>query len=219
MKNLTSRRFNRLIAVKDAGSLRSRRTWECICDCGNSVRVLSSHLLNGNTQSCGCLRKESARITGQTVNTKHGLDGTGVYRSWIAMIHRCYDSTTSNYRDYGGRGIKVCKWLRVSPLCLKELLGHRPEGLSLNRIKNNLHYSCGNCSECARNGWHRNVEWATRLEQNRNSRNCVYIQSRGETKCAAEWSDITGIPVGTIIWRYKRGWTSDRLFSVGQCRL
>ena len=33
-----------------------------------------------------------------------------------------------------------------------------------------------------------------------------------------EWEELTGIPKGTILWRYRKGWTSDRLFSVGQCR-
>lgn len=32
--------------------------WHCKCDCGNECNVLEFDLINGSTQSCGCLRKE-----------------------------------------------------------------------------------------------------------------------------------------------------------------
>jgi hypothetical protein len=216
--NLSGVRFGRLIALKDVGSKRDSRLWECICDCGNKINASVRALKTGNTSSCGCLRKDTA-VENSKSNIKHGLNGTGVYQSWNAMIRRCYYNTETSYPNYGGRGISVCGWLRDSPLNLDEVLGDRPPGLSLNRIDNDGHYSCGMCPECVANGWSRNIEWATRLEQNRNSRNCVYIRVRGYTKSASEWSEITGIPVGTILWRYKKGWTDDRLFSVGQCKI
>lgn len=45
--------------------------WECLCDCGNIVYVMDSHLKSGHTTSCGCFHLESVRdnlikdITGQ----------------------------------------------------------------------------------------------------------------------------------------------------------
>jgi hypothetical protein len=45
--------------------------WECLCDCGNIVYVMDSHLKSGHTASCGCFHLESVRdnlikdITGQ----------------------------------------------------------------------------------------------------------------------------------------------------------
>lgn len=45
--------------------------WECLCDCGNIVYVMHSHLKSGHTASCGCFHLESVRdnlikdITGQ----------------------------------------------------------------------------------------------------------------------------------------------------------
>lgn len=32
--------------------------WICQCDCGNTIEVSTSNLKNGNTKSCGCLKKE-----------------------------------------------------------------------------------------------------------------------------------------------------------------
>ena len=59
VKDLTGRRFGRLIVVKATEERRNTSVvWECICDCGNTTLVTSNHLLQGNTQSCGCLHKE-----------------------------------------------------------------------------------------------------------------------------------------------------------------
>ncbi len=217
--DFTNKRFGRLRAQRDIGvAPGDYRLWECVCDCGKIVHVPSVRLKNGITRSCGCLRKETSAAQGK-INTRHGLEGTGVYRSWNAMMRRCYNSECQGFKNYGGRGIGVCRWLRESPSRLLELIGDRPIGLSLNRIDNDLHYSCGKCGECEEHNLCCNIEWSTRVSQNRNSRNCVYITIDGKRKCAAEWSEITGIPVGTIIWRFKKGWTTDKLFSVGHCHV
>jgi len=55
-KDLTGLKFGKLTAIKPNGErIRGRVVWECHCDCGNFVSVPSKRLLNGNTQSCGCL--------------------------------------------------------------------------------------------------------------------------------------------------------------------
>jgi len=57
-KDLTGKRFGKLVVV---GATEKRKqsciVWECQCDCGNTAFVPSSQLTNGNTASCGCLRK------------------------------------------------------------------------------------------------------------------------------------------------------------------
>jgi hypothetical protein len=54
--NLAGKRFSRLFVV----SLFQRKPvyWECLCDCGNRLRVKPDRLKSGMTKSCGCLRKE-----------------------------------------------------------------------------------------------------------------------------------------------------------------
>ena len=82
--------------------------WNCLCKCGNTTVVGTSSLKSGNTKSCGCYRKE---IQGTQTKT-HGLSKTKEHELWSAMIGRCYTPSSSSYKDYGGRGIKVCdKWL------------------------------------------------------------------------------------------------------------
>ena len=59
VKDLTGKRFGRLVAVKATKQRKNTSVvWECKCDCGNTSFVTSNHLLSGNTKSCGCLQKE-----------------------------------------------------------------------------------------------------------------------------------------------------------------
>lgn len=80
--------------------------YKCKCDCGNITYVSSTNLTtSGNkTKSCGCLQKEN-RI-------KHNKYRTRIYKVYIDMKQRCYNKNNPNYKNYGGRGIKICKeWL------------------------------------------------------------------------------------------------------------
>lgn len=63
--DLTGQRFGRLTVEKRWGSYEDDGghtipTWLCICDCGRKSIVLGSALKQKNTQSCGCLRRETA---------------------------------------------------------------------------------------------------------------------------------------------------------------
>lgn len=59
-KDLTNKRFTRLVAIKPIGkSKHGRVIWECKCDCGKTVKVESIGLLSGNTKSCGCYMREN----------------------------------------------------------------------------------------------------------------------------------------------------------------
>ena len=58
-KDITGKRFGRLVAIKRVGSNSyNKAVWECLCDCGNSVVVVGESLWNGLTKSCGCLHSE-----------------------------------------------------------------------------------------------------------------------------------------------------------------
>lgn len=58
-KDLTGKRFGRLVVNCDAGRTKNKSIiWHCICDCGNEINVRSFSLLSGKTQSCGCYSRE-----------------------------------------------------------------------------------------------------------------------------------------------------------------
>ena len=54
-KDLTGKRFGRLICLKQGDFCGNHRTWICKCDCGNIHKVLATNLLSEKIKSCGCL--------------------------------------------------------------------------------------------------------------------------------------------------------------------
>lgn len=94
---------------------------------------------------------------------KHGFCAYGKtkfapsYNIWNAMKQRCFDKNYPPYERYGGRGITVCKRWLVFQNFLDDM-GHKPEGLSIDRKNNDGNYCKSNC------------RWATPKEQADNRR-------------------------------------------------
>jgi 5-methylcytosine-specific restriction endonuclease McrA len=57
--DLTGQRFGRLIAERRANNGAKGSLWACRCDCGGEITCRIDSLTTGNTQSCGCLRREA----------------------------------------------------------------------------------------------------------------------------------------------------------------
>lgn len=91
----------------------------------------------------------------------HGMSKTLEYITWGSMIQRCYDPNHKSYKNYGGRGITVCKRWRDSFTNFYNDMGIKPIGKELDRKKNNLDYCLNNC------------RWITKLQNNRNKRSNV----------------------------------------------
>jgi len=92
--------------------------------------------VRGKTRSCGCLRNEQ--------QFKHGRCETLVYRIWAEMLQRCNNHKSPSFKDYGGRGIKVCeRWHSFANFYTD--MGDKPAGLSIDRADNDGNYEPGNC--------------------------------------------------------------------------
>ena len=64
-KDLTNQKFNKLLALyplHEQRSLNGHIIWCCKCDCGNYVDVISSSLIRGHTQSCGCIKSKGEAL-------------------------------------------------------------------------------------------------------------------------------------------------------------
>ena len=58
--DLTGQKFNRLKVIEYSHTNKHGAYWKCLCDCGKEIIVLGSYLRNGDTKSCGCLKREVA---------------------------------------------------------------------------------------------------------------------------------------------------------------
>jgi hypothetical protein len=115
------------------------------------------------------------------------------FQSWITMRHRCLNPKRSGYKNYGGRGIKPCQFIAESPKNLVQIIGPRKSVfLSLDRIKNEIGYTCGQCPECIKMGWPMNIQWSTRTEQNRNRRDTVRLEFEGKMLTRGEIAERIG---------------------------
>ena len=101
---------------------------------------------------------ESRRRMSQS-QRRHGGTGTPEYLAWKDMKQRCTWPSLAQWKDYGGRGITVCReWMESFEAFLAHI-GPRPSAeFSLDRIDVNGNYEPGN------------VRWATRLQQRHNRR-------------------------------------------------
>lgn len=53
--DITGERFGMLTVLKRSGSVETKPTWLCLCDCGNVKVIKGASLRYGHTKSCGCL--------------------------------------------------------------------------------------------------------------------------------------------------------------------
>lgn len=118
----------------------------CLCDCGTEKEISISSLVQGFTNSCGCLNKEKAkqRFTKHS-GTAKGSAVSRAYNSWRGMRERCNDPNNTHYKYYGGKGIKVCDEWEKSFLTFLNDMGGRPTGKTLDRINPHLGYYKENC--------------------------------------------------------------------------
>lgn len=150
--DITGQRFGKLVAVEMAGVSNDNRTmWKCVCDCGNTTRSSGKDLRSGKTKSCGCARRETCSKRMTSINTKHGMRNSRIYVVWRDMRERVNNKNHKSFKDYGERGITICKewydfekfhrWAMESGYDETAAFGK----CTIDRINNNGRYEPANC--------------------------------------------------------------------------
>lgn len=134
INSLTLIGYSKNIGRKTAGIFR--------CDCGVE-KVIAYHSVLGNkTISCGCKHKQ--------IITKHGSAKRNkvskLYKVWSAIIQRCLNTKSNNYKRYGANGVSVCEeWESFDNFNTWSIANGYKEGLEIDRIDGTKGYSPTNC--------------------------------------------------------------------------
>lgn len=216
MKNfsdLTGLKFERLTVIERVeNDKRGAARWRCKCICGGETITSSAHLKSGHTKSCGCYSKEVAKNKAYKNEYfyKHGLfsnkDYVRISHILNTMKKRCYNPNSSNYKNYGGRGITVYeKWREKENGLLNfykwAMDNGYEENLTIDRIDVNGNYEPNNC------------RWATAKEQANNKTNNRFITYNGETYTVTQWAEKINIKPRVLLDRIRRNWSVERAFN------
>ena len=129
-----------------------------------------------------------------------GYSKTRLYMVYSLMLQRTENTNDKDYRNYGGRGIKVCEeWHDFWKFAeWSNSVGGRPLGYTLDRINNDGNYEPSNC------------RWANWRTQKTNTSSNVFIEYNGVRKTMIEWCEELNIHPHTLQNRIKRGWSIEK---------
>jgi hypothetical protein len=185
---LTGQRFGRWTVLREGERVPGSklRRWLCRCDCGTEAIRYQGNLRDGKTTRC-------RRCSNVTHGHCAGRKKTPDYTRWADMIARCYNPAYTQFKDYGGRGIRVCQRWRESFEAFLDDIGPAPSRMhTIGRVDNDGDYEPTN------------VAWQTRREQQNNTRRSRRFLLDGKEYTVPDLSRLTGIHVETLRHRLIR---------------
>ena len=189
---------------------RGRRVWAICPICGNGLLASMGNIVNGGRKSCGCLSR-----TKNTASHKHGMWRNLLFTRWQLIRERCYNKNNKFYKDYGGRGIKMCDEWRNDFKAFHDYVTSLPNynehnvkngvgAYTIDRIDNDGNYEPGN------------IRWATMEEQNNNRRSNNKIKWEGKEYTLMGLLRKYGLEkkYDSYLYRFKNGWSIGDMLNV-----
>lgn len=191
IKDITGKRFGKLIVIGLDNIVNNRAYWNVRCDCGNEKSVRGDTLKV--IVSCGCVKKEQDKIN-LGIKYNHEMTHHEAYNIWVNMMRRCHSEKDKFFSCYGGRGIDVCEeWQDVKKFCKWADESGFQKGLSIERKDVNGNYCPDNCC------------WIPKNEQSKNRRTSIIIKYNGEDRLLCEVARELGLNYQTVRSRWKIG--------------
>lgn len=177
-------------------------SWQlCRCDCGVERSVRTHTLSNGSSQSCGCMRDDNQRAAIIKHGDCRGGRPTRLLIIWHDMMNRCNRTSHNRYKDWGGRGVRVCdEWSEYTAFQRWATCNGYSDDLEIDRRDVNGNYGPDNC------------RWVNEIQQAQNRRTTVLVTAFGETRAARHWATDARCVVGygRLRDRIKHGWSHER---------
>lgn len=208
VNSLIWQKFNQLTITKYLGSINSVNKVMAVCDCGIEKEYRLCNIIgNGKTKSCGCFNKMVTKERNTLTKTIHGLTGHPLMSVWNSMKSRCYDTTDKQYKNWGAKGVRVCKeWLEDPKVFYDWAIANGWEkGLQIDKdklatTKPGLLYSPEFCC------------FLTAKENAFYKTNSIMLEYNGENKSISEWAVVLNIHYTLIQSRYQYGWAAKKIF-------
>ncbi len=187
------------ILLGEAHTKNCKRYGNFKCKCGKDFIALISKVKSRHTKSCGCLVID--KVT--KMNTTHGMAHSPEFHAWINLIQRCTNKNNKRYKEWGGRGIKVCeRWLNSFENFYEDMGAKPSKYHSVDRFPNN-------------NGIYEklNCRWATPKEQAMNRSSNLIVEYKGQKEPLKKLTELYGLSYSVVSQRInKLGWSVEKSF-------
>lgn len=181
------RQFGMLTVLRRDGRIHHNAAWLCRCECGVEVRVRGDKLRAKLQRSCGGSHRKRPFLHA-VAGVEHGI--------WRGMLERCYNKKNSAFKNYGVRGIRVCKaWRESFEQFVSDVRPRPSSNYSLDRYPDND----GNYEP-------NNVRWATAHEQANNTRKSILVLDGKAQVLLRDYLKRSKIERETIEKRLQNGW-------------
>ncbi|MBQ0014774.1 MAG: hypothetical protein KBS82_05580 [Oscillospiraceae bacterium] len=207
LKDLTGQRFGSWTVIERAQDKITKSNnkftvWKCVCDCGTEREVVANSLLSGRSTSCGCEHSKIMTHVAKENFTTHGKTNTRLYQIWAGMRKRCFNPNSSNYANYGGRGISICdQWSDFEVFESWANQNDYSDSKSIDRINVDGNYCPENC------------RWVDSVAQANNRRSNTFYTYNGESHTLAEWAKIKNVSYKGLWKKVSNGNTLEQIFN------